>query len=310
MKRRVHLVMIPENGMTGLADFRHVAGLIRQRCEDVLPHVIKARHAPLLQARFWNRPTLYVGFYEARRFTPRRGLCLRGQRLRKQEELARMQAAGTPVPDFMPYGRELSVDPGRWGEWVVIKPDQGREGNGVLLVPTRSLHRSVAGMDADDGLLVQRYVATGIHPCYQRVLTLFGEPLYCRRTVNRGVRMAEDGWPPRGALADGLPGHDIVANAAHGTHSLCAEADLLAFARDNALRAFPEIPLLGQDIVRDMHDGRLYCLEVNAYGSTWHFSSPSGRRVQQTAGIDYAGQFDAFAKAADVLIAKARESAC
>lgn len=310
MKRRVHLVLIPENGMTGLADFHHIAGLIRQRCGDVLPHVIKARHAPLLQARFWNLPTLYVGFYEARRFTPWRGLCLRGQRLSKSEELARMRAAGTPVPEYMTYDHALDLDPGYWGECVVVKPDPGREGNGVLLVPTRSLHRSVAGMDAEGGLLVQRYVATGVHPCYQRVLTLFGEPLYCRRTVNRGVDMAEDGWPPRTAPADDRPGHDIVANAAHGTHSLCADDELLAFARDNARRAFPEIPLLGQDIVRDMHDGRLYCLEVNAYGSTWHFSSPSGRRVQQASGIDYAGQFGAFAKAADVLIAKAREAAC
>lgn len=310
MKRRVHLVMIPENGMTGLADFRHIAGIIRQRCDDVLPHVIKARHAPLMQALFWARPTLYVGFYAARGFTPWRGLCLRGQLMGKSEELARMRTAGTPVPDFTHYSTTLDFDPQHWGEYVVVKPDHGREGNGVVLVPTRLLHRSMAGMGVEGGLLVQRFVPTGIHPCYQRVLTLFGEPLYCRRTINTGAHMAADGYPPRVAPADARQSHGIVANAAHGTHTLCADADLLAFARDNALRAFPEIPLLGQDIVRDMHDGRLYCLEVNAYGSTWHFSSPSGRRVQQASGINYQQQFDAFAKAADVLIAKARSAAC
>jgi len=37
---------------------------------------------------------------------------------------------------------------------------------------------------------------------------------------------------------------------------------------------FPDMPLLGCDIVREHATGRLHAIEVNAGGNVWHLSSP------------------------------------
>jgi hypothetical protein len=55
-------------------------------------------------------------------------------------------------------------------------------------------------------------------------------------------------------------------------HSLVNDMEVMAFAR-RAARAMPAIPLQGMDIVRDARTGKLYALENNSGGNTWHFSS-------------------------------------
>jgi len=131
-------------------------------------------------------------------------------------------------------------------------------------------------------------------------LTLFGETLYLRRTSNSSSRLKE------------LSGHELpcpVANAAHGCAELVNDPEVIEFARRVANLAFPTIPLLGQDIIREPVSGNLYCLEVNPYGSTWHFSTPAGRALQQREGFEYRSQFAAFELAARTLIDKTREFA-
>ncbi len=59
-------------------------------------------------------------------------------------------------------------------------------------------------------------------------------------------------------------------------------------------------------MVRSASDGRLYLLEVNSLGYTWHFSSPTGRRLQESFGIDLEAQFDGRQKAARVLAEQTR----
>jgi hypothetical protein len=55
--------------------------------------------------------------------------------------------------------------------------------------------------------------------------------------------------------------------------------------------------------------GRLYVLEVNSLGYTWHFSSPTGRVVQERFGLDLEAQFDGRNRAADLLCEQTRRRA-
>jgi hypothetical protein len=63
------------------------------------------------------------------------------------------------------------------------------------------------------------------------------------------------------------------------------------------------------DIIRDVHTGKLYVLEVNPGGATWHLSSNHGKRLQKKNGYSYYEQFDAISVVADQLIQATRREA-
>jgi glutathione synthase/RimK-type ligase-like ATP-grasp enzyme len=96
-----------------------------------------------------------------------------------------------------------------------------------------------------------------------------------------------------------------VASHVGCTLEFCYDADILALAERTA-RAFPEIPLLGIDILRDAESGALHVIEVNSSGQCWGFSSGLGNSMQGRLGQRYESQFDAFARAARVLIEQTR----
>ncbi|HYP90663.1 MAG TPA: hypothetical protein VEQ59_20975, partial [Polyangiaceae bacterium] len=52
---------------------------------------------------------------------------------------------------------------------------------------------------------------------------------------------------------------------------------------------------------RDADSGQLFVLELNSIGSTWHFSSPSGLRIQAQFGFDLGAQLEGRRRAAEVL---------
>jgi hypothetical protein len=43
---------------------------------------------------------------------------------------------------------------------------------------------------------------------------------------------------------------------------------------------FPDMPILGIDVLRDAATRELYVLECNSGGNTWHFSSKIGERIR------------------------------
>jgi glutathione synthase/RimK-type ligase-like ATP-grasp enzyme len=86
------------------------------------------------------------------------------------------------------------------------------------------------------------------------------------------------------------------------------EPEIIALG-ERAHRAFPEIPFLGIDILREEPSGRLYVIEVNSAGDVWHFSSRTGRSIQQWAGIDFASQYGGLRRAAEILVTETRSQA-
>jgi hypothetical protein len=136
---------------------------------------------------------------------------------------------------------------------------------------------------------------------------LFGSPLYSIRlqsSVPRAILTADD------ATIENSP---IATQQDQGRkRSFVYSADLMALARA-VHNAIPEVPLKGIDVVREARTGRLYVLEINPGGNTWHFSSRHNAQVRAREGPDYVrqlyGQLDAMATAAYALVDVTRREA-
>jgi D-alanine-D-alanine ligase-like ATP-grasp enzyme len=87
------------------------------------------------------------------------------------------------------------------------------------------------------------------------------------------------------------------------------DAEVIALAEQAHKTAFSDIPLLGVDIMREQETGRLFISEVNSAGGTWHFSTKTGRMIQEKFGISFESQFDGFRKAARILVEQAHRGA-
>jgi hypothetical protein len=77
--------------------------------------------------------------------------------------------------------------------------------------------------------------------------------------------------------------------------------------------AVPEIPLKGCDFLREASTGKLYLIELNAGGNTWHFSSAYGAKLRAQLGPEFERrrrtQFDALRTTARVLVQKTNAEA-
>lgn len=100
----------------------------------------------------------------------------------------------------------------------------------------------------------------------------------------------------------------IVSSGKGSVFSLIDEPELNELAR-HVHGAFPSIPVLGVDMLRDIETGTLYVIEVNAGGFTWHVSSAIGRKIQQDFSFDIDARFHVYARAAQILVDRARKNA-
>ncbi len=132
-----------------------------------------------------------------------------------------------------------------------------------------------------------------------RVNTLFGRVLFSKRYEARDDRREWKGPEDRE-----FDGRSIVASAKGSSVALNYEEDIIRLG-ERAHSAFPEIPLLGFDIIREVPSGNLFVLEANAIGYVWIFQS----RFQASFGFAAEEQFDGLRKAAYILAEKTQQSA-
>ena len=277
-----------------------------------------------LKRRLGDFPTLVVSFTRLKTFRPDRGRILQGRTIPKTEQMSLLDRAGIPVPKIALVTPELQLSDPDWGEFIVrkpISPGFTSHGEGVELIRAAS-YRYQDPSTYPDGhpgrkskMVVQRYIHTGRKPTSYRVLTLFGEPLYCVYSTYQPTDIRLD------LPDDELRKLVIATNASDRQRELAAPADVLALAR-RIHEAVPDVPLKGIDIIREESTGTLYCLEFNPGGNTWHFSSStSGARRDIGAFLGFPpeiadakgreallAQFNALETAARVL-AEATESA-
>ena len=100
--------------------------------------------------------------------------------------------------------------------------------------------------------------------CY-RVNTLFGKVLYSKK-----YEVPEDRPAWSGPEDKEFSGRSIVASSPDSKVGANYDEEIIRFG-EWAHSAFPEIPLLGFDIVREVPSGKLFVLEANAIGYVWSF---------------------------------------
>ena len=283
-----HLVLAYQPGWQSMADLSSIARLVRVLDSRIGTFIVPATHRNRASRKAAaTRPTLVASIGPLTAFRPLRGRIYQGLPIPKFEQLKRLHAAGIPVPLTTVLRPETVLDPAVWGEFVVVKPTDMPSSShalGINLFRTRRA-RFVAPMDYPDDhpgrlgpMVVQQYVDTGERLTTYRVLSFFGEPIYAmlmRSTIQRVDLGSTD------AVIEAAP---IAYQAdANRERLLIRDADVLAMARA-AHKVFPEIPMIGCDIIRDARTGDLYVLELNPGGNTWHFSSDSAGEMRARMG--------------------------
>jgi hypothetical protein len=292
------------------SDFDAIAEMIADRAPDIEVFIVEnGSRQSLTRKRAAARPTLVFSPMRLREFFPLRGKVHAGRFLTKTDEIQRLVDAGMKVPEAVPVEPETRLDPATWGPFTMVKPLFGMRGYGIRLVRTRDVRwvepQSWPKDDPRHGQLMyaQRFIDTGVTASSYRVMVVYGRPVYCSRSTLLTPRPALD---PDGDEPLDLP---IAANADGWRRVEQAyDSEVIAVAA-RAQRAFPEIPVLGVDLVRDAGSGAIYILEVNPPGSTWHISSDYSKEVRREHGLDYMGQFGALDIIADALIDATRREA-
>jgi glutathione synthase/RimK-type ligase-like ATP-grasp enzyme len=218
--------------------------------------------------------------------------------LSKSEEYSVLARAGISVPRWVTLREDELPNLEGFGAYVVRKPDYGAKGAEVRIVKRERVRwkrvvTSAAGPSPT--LLVQEFIYTGPWPVSYRVNTLFGRVLYCVRitgNASRPILRGPDDFDGRGSGNS----VSIVSNARDSKAEFCNDVDIIRFG-ERAARAFPDLPMLGVDILKQAGTGRLFVTEVNALGHNWNFS----KEFRDDFGIDVAKQFDGLRKAAYIL---------
>jgi hypothetical protein len=287
---------------------------IRQRIErnapDIEVSIANNRHRNSVTARWQvRRPSLVFSPVRLIDFVPRGGAVYCGHILGKDEQLRRLSSIEILTPRTATLSPLSSFDPGEWGDYVIVKPNNLNSGNGVKLVRTVDLSARYDELTAvaNDQFLVEPYIdhSEDGYPTEYRVLSMFGRALYCARNRwgNKRPPLAEIAADPLGVIASN--------NKTMGGHirSICNDPEIISLG-ERAHKAFPECPVIGVDIIRESQSRRLYVLEVNPHGAVWHFSSPFSKNLDPEYVRERYAQFNALDLAADLLIQKTRTDAC
>jgi len=314
-----HLVLVHQPSWQDVNDLIRIAEKVRWLDPTIGVYVLSAEgtdEAGLVLAA--KLPTLVVSFGPLGKLAPRRGKIYQGRRIHKFEQLKRLDAAGVPVPRTAILGPDTDLDPSVWGELVVLKPvdiGSSSRGVGIQLIRTTRV-RYIAPDDYPEDhpgrkgpMLIQQYVDTGPQVTAYRVLTLFDQPLSSQRVRVRPERVALSSDDQ--SLETARIATQSYANS-DKIKDFVIDADVIAVAKA-AARAIPDIPLKGCDVLRDARTGRVYVLELNPGGNTWHFSSGFLAQVRAEEPPEYQqqrlAQFDAFSSAAHVLVDRVRTEA-
>ena len=315
-----HLVLVNQPGWQAIEDLYQIAAKVSWIDPTIRSFVVAADINNSVSRRAAaTKPTLVVSFGPMGKFKPSRGKVYQGHTIAKFEQLRRLSAAGVPVPRTAYLTPEINLDPKLWGEFVILKPSDiasSSHGLGIQVIRTsRVRYKAPQEYPSDHPgrrgpMIIQQFVNTGPQLEGFRVLTLFGQPLYCVRSLAQTPRVdlaaADD------ATIETSPITIQALSYEDRSRTYLYDADVIAAAR-GAAQAIPEVPLQGCDVMRDHRSGRVFVLELNPGGNTWHFSSnyyaDTRRRDTPEMNRERAEQLDALNSAAHVLVERTRSEA-
>jgi hypothetical protein len=307
-----NLVLVHTPHLQARTDFEAIKAILGARAPDIEVFVV-ANDAPnsVSRRRAADRPTLVFSPVALRAFRPARGRVYAGKSHPKSEEYKRLAAAGIRVPECVVLQPHTRLDPATWGPFTILKPNVGAQGGGVRVQRTSGV-RWVDPFSWPPGdprygrqMLAQRFVDTGACSTSYRVLTVLGARVYC--IASRSVEPRPFRLDPAGT--DVLD-HPVASNSGERVITLEYDEDIIragtAVARTGA---FPDIPVLGVDVIREEGTGALYVLEANPGGQTWSLSSDYGRALFAKHDLDVYAQFGALDVIADAMIEATRREA-
>jgi hypothetical protein len=317
-------LVIIHRGPEYVRDFRDISDRITAIDPAISVFAIDSRTSRVMPDDAWTRPTLTVALLAKFKANIRRGPTLVNRAIHKTGQHHIFRQAGLPTPPTARFVPGMKLDPILFGEYVLIKPtspDLASYGRGIQLFRRRKLEvMAITDFPRDhlihrdrNGFIVQRFIDTGPLLRMYRVLTLFGVPLFCWSA--REVVPA----PAIGGSDEDIEKLRITSNTGdYRTRTLCLDPEVLELGK-RVGAAFPDIPLLGMDIIPEERTGKLYVLECNPGGNTWHFSAKTTaairrqigggnllgeKRAEETGRQMMIDQFGAFDRAAEVLVHK------
>jgi len=225
-----------------------------------------------------------------------RGTRLIAQNTTKMKEYELLAGANLPFPKSKYISTLADLDDLDLGERFVIKPNKGKQGKDVILVTAaacKDIVRSKFGENNLD-LIAQKAINTGPKPASYRVFSVLGEIIYCVKYESQTVDVER-----AIAAANFAP---FAANSTHDRFMELVDDREIMELGERIHRQFPMMPVLGQDIVRDIDTQALYVMELNSGGWTWHLSSNFGNRFRVQFRLDYYGQFNALDKITRALV--------
>lgn len=261
---------------------------------------------------FYTLPTLVIYLVNPPNYGFSKAKKLAVKSIGKLEEYEHFKKYNIPCLPVEQFKSGLTLDHEIYGDWVVLKPENiTSTGKDINMVPTKMIPLLTKNDFPEnhlvhyDSYLVQKFVKCGVNPTHYRVLVFLDEVLYSRRSSSNLPYI-----DPHSDIKDHL--RTTVASNHHGYRTVEPYKDLEvnAFALVVA-KSFPDCPLLGIDIIRDDSTGKLYVLETNLGGNTWHFSSEIAKRdgltpIHRKAIIK---QYNAWDIAAAALVRKTCELA-
>lgn len=310
---RRNLLLIAQPAYLATQDLFLIRDLIHKSAPDVNTFIVGSQDNPsLMDPSIWRHPSITVSFAAPGQFVAPRGPLLANRPIHKVDQFKALSAAGisTPLTKRFIFGEALNE--AIWGPLVILKPaDFSMTSSGTDLylfrtsriseirpVDVKSRHQKIS-----NDMILQQFINTGDYFSVYRSLTLFGEVLY------QNLAVAPEPHPPLDSSDEIIESILPEPDRSKTIPLINFESDVMNFAKCVAT-AFPDVPLLGCDILREKASGKLYALEVNAGGNVWHFSSPrtqKWRRVDRV--MEYVKAFDSFNVAAQVLIRVTRQLA-
>jgi hypothetical protein len=304
-----NLVIVHSPGYEDISDWTEVKRRIEEQAPDIEVRIVN-NFAPNSATARWQvkRPSLVFSASHLAVFSPKGGTVYAGRQMGKFQQVQRMAHKGIPVPRTVRLAREALPMLAGLGRYAVVKPEGSGKGQGIRLVEPQGIAAlyDELTMAGRRGMIVQAYIEHSVdgYPTEYRVLTLFGRVLYAAR--NRWAKprptLAEIAADPEGVIASNDRRFERV-------RKLIDDADVIALG-ERAHAAFPECAVLGVDIVRETGTGKLYVMETNPEGLTWHFSSSLSKRTYRTEYVqEMYAQFGALDRIARLLIDKVRAEA-
>ena len=288
------VLVVPDENPKTKQDFHRIAAAIRsQGISARLVRHKRSEQIPLLP--LWLSRSMSIAMVRRtdRKLLP--GKFFSGVIGNKIDEYRTLSAAGVSVPRWEELRPDTKLDPAEWGPYVVEKPSVGRAGANVRIRKIGRVKFADRASYPPDHLgrrgpmIVQKFVYTGEWPVSYRVITVFGEVVLCiRQTTRRGE-------PLRARWDFGKGGGTaIVSNTQSMDVVLDANPEMIEIAKATHRSAFPDVPLLNFDMVKDIETGEIAVLECHPRYPNWPFSAANHASLQHANGIDYDSQFDAM----------------